>query len=263
MSTPNVMAYRRRIANQLTRLSNILYRTGICDNIEPINEAARALKTEERVMVNPLTEKGDRNIWGYDISDLTLKFKDNPKHIMPTDIYDLVLKLNVTVYGELPNLKKIQDPFIFMGVSIILSGSRAISNGKNDFNIIESVSSIHLDRDKGEKSDEPHPSYHFQFGGKNIRNLKKDNDNFGHLMVLDIPRINHYPMEGILAVDFVLSNFFHEVWNNLIQDGEYSNLVREQQKLCMKPYFQALANKWNFDSTIIDWNNDTILPQLQ
>lgn len=262
MSTPQIMAYRRTIANQLSRLSNILYGTGICDNIEPINEAIRALKTEKRVMVNPLTAKGDRNIWGYDISDLTLKFKDNPKHIMPNDIFDLVLKLSISVYGELPELKRVKDPFIFMGISIVLSGNRIIE-GENDFDIIESVSSIHLDRDKGEISDEPHPSYHFQFGGKNIRNLKKDNDNFGHLMVFDIPRINHYPMEGVLAVDFVLSNFFYEIWNNLIQDGEYSNLVRQQQELCMKPYFHALANKWNFDSTIIDWDNDTILPQLQ
>lgn len=263
MSIPKaVRAKRKSLASQLTRLGNLLFKTEICDDITPITDAARDLNSEN-LIVNPLTEAGDRNLWGYEIRDLSLKFRHNPKHLMPKDIHDLTLQLNVSVYGEILDSIRINDPFIYMGISIVLIGDRAIKREDGEVEVIKVISSFHLDRDKDTDSEEPHPSYHFQFGGRNMRDLKKNEESYGHLMVLDIPRINHYPMEGILAIDFVLSNFFHKTWGKLIQNGEYLNLVAEKQDLCIKPYFQALANKWSFNKTVIDWDFHSILPQLQ
>ena len=262
MSIPKaIMAKRRSVASQLSRLGNILFDTEICDNITPITDAIRNLKSNH-LIVNPLTNAGDRDLWGYDISDLALKFRHNPRHLMPTDIYDLTLQLNVSVYGKILDPTRINDPFTYMGISITLTGNRAIERD-GEVEIVDVVSSFHLDRDKESDSEEPHPSYHFQFGGRSMRDLKKNDEAYGQLMILDIPRINHYPMEGILAIDFVLSNFFHKTWNKLIQNGEYLNLVAEKQDLCIKPYFHALANKWSFNKTVIDWDFTTILPQLQ
>src|SRR5690606_22254631 len=104
-----------------------------------------------------------------------------------------------------------------------------------------------------------HPIYHLQFGG---RKLEKKYLDFGNALILDTPRVVHYPMDVILGVDFVLSNFFSASWRKLRQDGEYVNLVRDYQSYFWKPYAHSNASHWKpFAQHEISWDPVSILPQ--
>jgi hypothetical protein len=256
----NVMVERRAIAADLNRISVVLHKN-VYDNVSQITDAKKKLDDPKEIFINPITEKRDPNIWGYEIANLSTKIP-SPKHLMPKGVYDLSLQLSVSAYGKVLSKNIIEDPFIHLGVCIVIIGKKKIIDC-GETAILELVSSFHLDRDKGEESSEPHPVYHFQFGGRKIRDLKKEDNSFGHLINMDIPRINHHPMDIVLAVDFALSNFKTSKWNELIQNGQYSGLVRKRQEHCLKPYFLTLSSKWDSGLNSTNWSHQALLPQLQ
>ena len=86
---------------------------------------------------------------------------------------------------------------------------------------------------------------------------------FGNSLILDSPRIVHYPMDIILGVDFVLANFFAEQWREQRKDGEYINLVRDYQSFFWKSYAHTKASHWKpFNQENIQWNPLSIWPNL-
>ena len=67
--------------------------------------------------------------------------------------------------------------------------------------------------------------------------------NLGDLMILDSPRISYHPMDLILGVDFLLSNFLPENWNNLTSTvDEYNTLVEKYQNLFLN-YKSVFADR--------------------
>lgn len=252
-----VMQKRREVAADLEKLVNILH-VEVFEDITPITDSIKKLKDDNEVFKNPtLNQKRDKDIWGYEIQNLSTKIQ-NPRHLMPSDLYGLSLDLSVSAYGKIGDKRKVQDPFIYLGIVMVIYGKRNIGD-----DIVQSVSSFHLDKDEEKNTNEPHPMYHFQFGGTRIRELKKDNNSFGQLMNMDVPRISHYPMDFILAVDFMLSNFKTELWKSMIKDGNYAGLIRKKQKAYIRPYAHALSNKWGTNKLNVEWDSQTIIPQLQ
>ena len=49
-------------------------------------------------------------------------------------------------------------------------------------------------------------------------------------LVIIVPRLVHPPLDGILAVDFVLSNYFGSQWANLCDEPEYQKIIRAVQE---------------------------------
>lgn len=99
-----------------------------------------------------------------------------------------------------------------------------------------------------------HPEYHFNMGGFAI--TKEANMNFGSILLMDTPRLMHPPLDSILAVDFVLNNFYGCKAQNLLKSRSYQEIVKRSKLRLWRPYFIALASQWgtNFDHLTIENN---------
>ncbi len=97
-----------------------------------------------------------------------------------------------------------------------------------------------------------HPEYHFNMGGFGI--TKDDNTEYGNILIIDTPRLMHPPLDSILAVDFIINNFYGCKAQNLLTLKGYRRIVANAKKRLWRPYFIALANQWesNFDSLSIE-----------
>jgi hypothetical protein len=65
-------------------------------------------------------------------------------------------------------------------------------------------------------------------------------ENLGNVLLLDPPRLLHPPLDAILAVDFVLSNFMGAKWKQLRADEHYETMITHAQELFWKPYVKSL-----------------------
>lgn len=102
--------------------------------------------------------------------------------------------------------------------------------------------SWHLDLDTEEEHRYLHPRYHLTFGGKAMKDaIKLDAAAYGQLLLLASPRIPCAPMDGILAIDFVLNHFFkkNEI-GDILSDSQYRKAVRTSQERIWKPYYEAI-----------------------
>lgn len=87
-----------------------------------------------------------------------------------------------------------------------------------------------------------HPSYHFHFGG---RRIKESIDNYGDIIILDAPRVMHPPLDLFLAVDFLVTNFLEQrAWQALRADTRYKSMIKDAQNNWWKDYFQQIAEYW-------------------
>ncbi|MDB4257266.1 hypothetical protein N9818_00265 [Arcobacteraceae bacterium] len=145
-----------------------------------------------------------------------------------------------------------------------------IVKGKNKNNSSSKlIYAIHFDKHNIEQSShQAHPVYHFQFGGNRLNedeNQQPTNLIHGQALFLDAPRIMHHPMELILGLDFILSNFFPTIWNKIKNIKSYRRILNKYQKDFILPYFKSIVD--HFDDTPIDdtpnvWSSKDIYPQL-
>jgi len=259
----DVMKNRRKMASDLQKLANVLYEYFPTAEISSIQVAITQLKDNQSIPQIP-REDTNSNYWGYNLNSLIFKFEKTPDYIFPVGCKDLKIMLDVKAIGDCNDLRTLNDPFKLLEFNIVIEGTRfADKVGK------QLTTSYHLDKhlqgvDDGEP-EFPHPIYHFQFGGRKLMERKELDT--GDLLVLDSPRIGHYPMEAILGIDFVLSNFFPNRWLLLRTEcPEYINLIEEYQDLILKPYVHTHASKWQYShDTIVNndfWNHALICPQL-
>lgn len=85
-----------------------------------------------------------------------------------------------------------------------------------------------------------HPSYHFQFGSKSLKDKET-----GDLLVLTSPRIPHPPMDFFLGFHFIINNFFnshkYKFVNSLLDDDDYIAIIKRAQERMWIPYFKAFS----------------------
>mgnify|MGYP001087048854 CR=1 FL=1 len=74
--------------------------------------------------------------------------------------------------------------------------------------------------------------------------MSKIADQLGDTFLLDPPRLMHPPMDGILAVDFILANYAGTTWKKLRDDPQYTKLIAPQFERIWKPYFEGVAGSW-------------------
>ena len=173
-----------------------------------------------------------------------------PKRLSHTNTGILELEFDLKLHGSFQNLVDGKDPFESYGLNITIFGL-----SESYGNIL--VNAIHLDRHDGTQSNAVHPYYHFQFGGNKLKEHVKE---YGQVLILDSPRIMYHPMEFILTVDFIVSNFLPETWEKLKKENVYITILREIQKLFVGPYFRSIANFFHHTSS--QWKYDEIYPQL-
>lgn len=109
-----------------------------------------------------------------------------------------------------------------------------------DENHITKTSSWHLDYDNNENQEYIHPHFHLTWGG----DILKDS-NLGNVLLLPTPRISYPPMDIVLGIDFVLSNFIKgDAYKQIQSDSQYKSAVKNAQEKYWRPYMVSLAHHW-------------------
>ncbi|PRY09814.1 hypothetical protein CLV24_11718 [Pontibacter ummariensis] len=249
--------YKREISERLRKFGEELYKKGVIRDKKPYEEASN------QCLKGPVPSVKGVNIdyansWGYTLNTVmfTMGQANQPREIKPSDSSVDTIAINAVVIGNYTEDAVVTDPLSYLEFNIITSGK--------DANKKKMVSSWHLDRDLGNSinTNEMHPLYHFQYGGRNLH-LPSGNFEYGSHLVLGTPRIMHFPLDAILGVDFVLSNFFGRKREGLCKMPTYTSPVVEAQKHLWRPYAYALANHWSasFNPNSCSWQSNTVCPQ--
>jgi hypothetical protein len=175
------------------------------------------------------------------------------KHVRPSGATLSELVLNVVLEGKcVPTNQREQDPLTRLGVEIKILGVNAEGQ--------KIRSSWYMDRHSSEPPMKApvHPTYHFQFGG--IQSKQVDT---GEMVITSAPRVAHPPLDAILAIDFALSNFFHEKWIELrMNKGQYYSVVKDTQRWLWMPYVEASDTGWDRVGLQHSWQVVEVWPQL-
>ncbi len=117
------------------------------------------------------------------------------------------------------------------------------------------------DEDGGGVGEFCHPAYHFQSGGQKIWEIS--GFDYGSHLLLESPRNAHYPLDAVLAIDYVVSHFVGDsTWQTLRQDATYQRLLRESAQRFLKPYACSVAAAWNSVSLNSTWDGKLLWPSL-
>lgn len=252
--------YRREISDRIREFGNDLYSKEVIKERKPFNDAAN------QCLNGPIpTVKGKKintqNSWGYVLPQIVFNV---PKNIQPREIHPPgarldTISISALVIGNYSDSTIISDPLEHLEFNII---ARGIDSSQNKM-----VSSWHLDRDigngTGKSPNEIHPLYHFQYGGRELR-LPDGSFIYGSHLVLGSPRIMHFPLDAILGIDFVLSNFFGKQREKYSQTPSYKRYIQDAQKHLWRPYAFALSNLWgSLGATPCSWgHNSSFCPQF-
>jgi hypothetical protein len=228
MPKHNYSAERKKSAISLRTLGRILNSNGICPDISPLSAAADQCADQ--------ASYGSAS-WGYDIANLVFQIQA-PKGTLPAKTSGFRIELSISMVSRFDGNPDDQ----FTRLEVNLEKYAYSAEG------VELKAAWHFDRhlidtenDQPNVTEDIHPLYHFQFGGAR---MSKVVDRLGASLLLDPPRLMHPPMDGILAVDFVLANYAGAKWKLLRDDAQYSNLIAPQFERIWKPYFDSLAGSW-------------------
>jgi hypothetical protein len=247
--------FARERANELRSLARLLYDHELIRDPGPLDQAAALCAA---------SQKGEDFVWAYDFHGLsftTITVAGNLRHSRPRSLAEVQVELHLSVSGTCFDEDEPNDPLRELVLNLEILGET--KNG-------EVLSGAwHLDRhflptsdtDEDEGSNRfAHPHYHFQCGGRHV--WTKSDSEFGTHLLLEPPRIAHPPLDAVLAVDFVLSNYFATGWQALReQSGAYRMLVAGAQRRLWRPYAVATAAHWNNPGSH-PWNPTWIWPQL-
>ncbi|MCX4139341.1 hypothetical protein M0D68_14195 [Paraburkholderia sp. SEWSISQ10-3 4] len=216
---------------ELLRLATVLENERVCADVSPLKQAANDCAQN-------LRRRDDE--WGYEMSDLQFEIA-TPRETEPSNIgKQLSVRVSVNFHGQCVN--ETYDPFSSLELNIEVFDAPPPA--------CSSYVSWHFDRhiaDDLSKDVEAHPLYHFQHGGHKI-NTNIANE-IGRLLLLAPPRLPHPPMDGILAIDFILSNFSGHIWRSLRADSaDYRALVVGAQMRLWRPYMALLGQIYETES---------------
>lgn len=221
--------------SKINKLSVERYGFEICPNTTPIISAADICAQS-----NPKIPE----VWSYDLNSLLFQIT-RPRNTIPSTVGEtLSLKLSVLLKGII--IPENGDIFKTLFVNIEIYDAAPLE--------CKNHCEWHLDRcdyDFAKRdSKESHPLYHFQYGGKSMRDI---GDKVGRVLLLNPPRLPHAPMDALLAFDFVLSNFAGYAWEILRNNSTYKTIIKKAQQLYWKPYFKSITNRLNISGS---WAND-------
>lgn len=225
--------FRGNRADDLRRLARILYDNGLVRDTEPLLTAAGSCQQE------PGPTKWQYEFEGLVFRPIDLKDNQGIRHTHPQSIETIEVELHVCLKGECLQVDNLNDPFTELVVELEIRG---YSDDATEY-----FSAWHLDRQIGAElpnqiNHAVHPIYHFQYGGDRVWN--KPDKSYGLHLLLETPRFPHPPLDAVLAVDFVLSNYFGDIWNELRQDDAYQELIVSAQSMCWRPYAVAATSQW-------------------
>ncbi len=236
---------RRRRSSALRILGEALVSAGVCDDIGPLESAANQCAS------GGASSSGE---WGYDVTLLTFRLPtlDGSR---PTALNHIAARLNVSLIGRRPTDVMNGDPFSRLAVDCVVVG-RVGSLANSEI----ASAAWHFDRHVG-RTDEPstsiHPLYHAQYGGRQMHSLR-----LGETLLCDAPRLIYPPMDAILAVDFVVSNFSYGSWLKLREDPSYVRIVAASYREFWQPWFSCIKESWAENAHIVWHQHQRLCPAL-
>lgn len=200
------------VYTEIQNIANLLVKKRICKDVSPL------------IKIN-----GARNQDFIQVDKLLFNIKPAPRNTRPIVEY-LEILLNVTVpIVSFDNTNLNLNRYFF---SIDISAYN--KNGE------KVKSSWHLDYDDSKDVEYVHPFFHLTFGGKMMENIE-----IGNLLLLPTPRFAYPPMDVILGIDFILSNFLKkDIYNEFTSDSQYRSAVKNAQFKFWRPYMLSLAHFW-------------------
>lgn len=140
------------------------------------------------------------------------------------------------------------DPFLHLTINVIVKARSNETAPEGEF-----MCAWHLDSHPPRNSPDHnplkdnfmHPRYHWQYGGSQI--MEAENMDFGSHLLISSPRLSHLPLDIVLAIDFVLSNYYSKAWKTLKTDQQYIQLVQESRRRFWRPYLAWIVNNWPED----------------
>jgi hypothetical protein len=230
------------VADHLRKLAELLSReaASIVTDTGPLQNAFAICKG-----------RGKKKPVEYIIDGLIFRIT-NTKDSVPEGLTEANLRLDVLI-KENKNYDEDEDPLAELTVEIEISAKK---NNKVYF------ATWHLDRhiEGGEEPEFMHPCYHIHFGGYG---MGADKGDFGQTLLLSSPRLAHPPLDAILAIDFVLTNFFTRDQIKFIESDGYRSIMREAQQWLWRPYILALKEADRNAARGESWDARKIWPQIQ
>jgi len=227
---------KSRITNELLSLAQILdhHSREVILNADVLKSSANQAK------------KSGASGWEYQVAGLQMRVR-TPQNVLPTQNGDsLLIQVDLDVAGAYDE----KDDLTHLVLQICIHTDQR-----------QNLCAWHFDRHiKGDEDKEPeeaHPLYHFQHGG---HAMKEISDSLGKVLLLPAPRLPFPPMDAILAIDFLLSNFAGKQWKKLRDEPSYMRLLKSAQERYWKPYHERVASWWTQgpkDSKVTD-----LLPHL-
>jgi hypothetical protein len=234
-----VTEQRKRRSSDLRVLAESLLNAGACDDISPLLSAAY-----QCVADTPRTAD-----WAYDVS--VLRFRVNRlAGSRPLGTHSFAATLSVSLSELVRDQVLSVDPFVHLAINVVLTGT-SLSGGSQPV-----TAAWHFDRHVGLPNDtegEIHPRYHVQYGGREMHDLA-----LGHTMLSDAPRLLYPPMDAVLAVDFVVSNYRYDAWVLLRDDASYNRLIAASYERLWRPWFSCIGSYWG-GGTPFKWEEHKLL----
>lgn len=250
MSRKRNREFKEKLANELRGIGEVLLKFSLIRDVSPLLSAA-SMCTRSRSLERPE--------WSYSCSNLNFRlnadYLKSYKRTIPGNLWEVGIELSVDACGaciDQPDTPMPIDPFTLLEVNCVIEGKLK--------NSAAYYFAWHLDRNQGGDKDSKHfahPCYHFQLGGRHMPNEV----GYGRLLLLEPPRIAHPPLDAILAIDFVLTNYFPDTWHELRQDEKYTRIIKQAQHRVWYPYAKA-ATQWEERIGGSTWIASHIWPQL-
>lgn len=246
MSRARNKQFKANLAQELRTAAETLKAARLIRDSSPLRLAAEACTGS----------KPTNNYWRYSFSDLEFivgkTHLEKYRHTIPGNLVEIRVHLSVRAKGLC--LDDDTDPFEELVVDCKIEGRK-----KN--NSVPYISAWHLDRNEGDSDDASqnfiHPLYHFQFGGDK---LPRD-WSYGRFLFVESPRLVHPPLDAVLAIDFVLTNYFPVTWREIRADNvRYSRIIQQAQQRCWRPYAKSSSTAWLPGNH--PWTAYSIWPQL-
>lgn len=251
LSQTRCTEYRREISDDLRSFARTSQRLSLFDGYADLVNIAE-----------DLSGKKGKN-WSYRLSNVKFSLPDSAVR-WPNPASSVLCSMGLTAAGVLESCE------ITRGLALGITEWQM----NLEFSAIDAEGSQwhqfwHFDRHLGGHAMEAHPLYHANFGGHRMQDCRMQNNNtiFTGMMEMDAPRIHLVPMDVVLIVDFILSNFDGEKWSSARRDPSYVSLVAKAQKRLWHSHFHTLCDfftspniKQSGHSAIELWPNLAVSP---
>lgn len=203
-------------AAEIRVIADILKKEKLCSDISPLTQCCG---------------KGE-----YRVEELKFNISEVPRNTKPNvELLEVLLDVS---------FKEAQDDIPISNYCFRVTAQGLDSNVK----LIKSC--WHLDYDNNNSQEYIHPHFHLTWGGDAIKPL-----DLGDVLLLPTPRISYPPMDIVLGIDFVLSNFIKKREYAKIQsDPQYQAAIKNAQEKYWKPYMLSIASHW--DGNPCDYANN-------